>query len=158
MEFLLNVHLGLHYECLGWICPWWMSRDSWSHRLWLWLGAVRQQATPGPMHSGTSHIGSCWHVLSGRAALGLSFRECERGNGEICPFGFKDNVLLTRGSRPRYFYSLRLQPRRQLSFDSLLGKGGFCRFHFGWSFRFPDYIPPLLIVNKVWRLQCGQIF
>ena len=55
------------------------------------------------LHRGTSHIGSCWHVFSGRAALGLSFRERERGNGEICPFGFEDNVLLTRGSRLRYF-------------------------------------------------------
>ena len=26
----------------------------------------------------------------------------------------------------------------------LLGKGGFCGFHFGWSFRFPDYILSLL--------------
>ena len=30
-----------------------------------------------------SHIGSCWHVFSGRA--GLSFREHKRRNGEICP-------------------------------------------------------------------------
>ena len=35
------------------------------------------------MHRGTSHIGSCWHVFSGRA--GLSFREHKRRNGEICP-------------------------------------------------------------------------
>ena len=38
------------------------------------------------LHRGTSHIGSCWHVFSGRAAIGLSFREHERRNGEICPF------------------------------------------------------------------------
>ena len=35
------------------------------------------------MHRGTSHIGSCWHVFSGRA--GLSFREHKCRNGEICP-------------------------------------------------------------------------
>ena len=47
--------------------------------------------------------GSCWHVLSGRGALGLSFRECKRRNDQICPFSSEDNVLLTHGSRPRYF-------------------------------------------------------
>ena len=35
------------------------------------------------MHRGTSHIGSCWQVFSGRA--GLSFREHKRRNGKICP-------------------------------------------------------------------------
>ena len=35
------------------------------------------------MHRGTSHIGSCWHVFSGRARL--SFHEHKRRNGEICP-------------------------------------------------------------------------
>ena len=38
------------------------------------------------LHRGTSHIGSCWHVFSGRAAIGLSFREHKRRNGDICPF------------------------------------------------------------------------
>ena len=54
------------------------------------------------LHRGTSHIGSCWHIFSGRTALGLSFRECKRRNDQICPFSSVDNVLLTPGSRPRY--------------------------------------------------------
>ena len=55
------------------------------------------------LHRGTSHIGSCWHVFLGQAALGLSFREGKHRNGQICPSSFEDNVLLTHGSRPRYF-------------------------------------------------------
>ena len=39
----------------------------------------------------------------GRVALGLSFHERKCRNGQICPFSFEDNVLLTQGSRPRYF-------------------------------------------------------
>ena len=31
------------------------------------------------------------------------------------------------------------------------GKGGFCRFHFGWSFRFLDYIPPQLTKYGVYN-------
>ena len=49
------------------------------------------------LHRGTSHIGICWHVFSGQAAIGLSFREHKRRDGEICPFSFEGNVLLTRG-------------------------------------------------------------
>ena len=33
--------------------------------------------------------------FSGLAALGLSFREHKRRNGQICPFSFKDIILLT---------------------------------------------------------------
>ena len=46
------------------------------------------------LHRGTSHIGSCWHVFSGWAALGLSFRECKRRNDQICPFSSEDNVFI----------------------------------------------------------------
>ena len=46
------------------------------------------------LHRGTSHIGSCWHVFLGRAALGLSFRERKPRNDQICPFSSEDNVLL----------------------------------------------------------------
>ena len=57
------------------------------------------------LHRRTSHIGSC-HVFSGRVApgagLGLSFRERKRRNDQICLFSSEYNVLLTRGSRPRY--------------------------------------------------------
>ena len=41
----------------------------------------------------------------GQVALGLSFCKRERRNGQICPFSFEDNVLLTCGSRPHYFQS-----------------------------------------------------
>ena len=47
------------------------------------------------LHRGTSHIRSCWHVFSGRAperaALGLSFRERKRRNGQFFPFSLEDN-------------------------------------------------------------------
>ena len=33
--------------------------------------------------------------FSGRAALGLSFREHKRRNGQIFPFSFEDIILLT---------------------------------------------------------------
>ena len=33
--------------------------------------------------------------FSGRAALGLSFREHKRRNGQICPFSFEDIILST---------------------------------------------------------------
>ena len=55
------------------------------------------------LHRGASYIGSCWHVFSGRAALGLSFRERKRRNDQICLFSSEANILLTHGSRPRYF-------------------------------------------------------
>ena len=35
------------------------------------------------LHHGTSHVGSCWHVFLGRAALGLSFRERKHRNDQI---------------------------------------------------------------------------
>ena len=44
------------------------------------------------LHRGRSHIGSCWHVFSERAALDLSFRKRKCRNGQICPFNFEDNV------------------------------------------------------------------
>ena len=70
--------------------------------LYSWLPTALFYLHRGKSHTG-SHIGSCWHVFSGRAALGLSFRERKRRNDQICPFSFEDNVLLTCGSRPRYF-------------------------------------------------------
>ena len=75
--------------------------------------------------------------FSGRAALGLSFREHKRRNGQICPFSFEDIILLT------------VDPGRVISNhrDSRIGScqlssllGGFRQFHFGWSFRFQQII------------------
>ena len=76
--------------------------------------------------------------FSGRAALGLSFCEHKRRNGQICLFSFEDIVLVT------------VDPDRVISnhrdsshvgscqLSSLLG--GFRRFHFGRSFRFQQII------------------
>ena len=72
--------------------------------------------------------------FSGRAALGLSFRENKRRNGQICPFSFEDIILLTVD--PGRVISNHRDSSCQLS--SLLG--GFRRFHFAWSFRFQQII------------------
>ena len=78
--------------------------------------------------------------FSGRAALGLSFREHKRRNGQICPFNFEDIILLTVDPG-RVISNLRDSSRvgsselSQCQLVSLLG--GFRRFHF-------DYIPQLL--------------
>ena len=81
--------------------------------------------------------------FSGRGALGLSFREHKRRNGQILSVQLWRHYFINRGSRPRYFWSSRLQPRRQLSVVQ------FAR----WISQIPlrliisistDYIPPLL--------------
>ena len=87
------------------------------------------------LHRGTSlMIGSCWHVSRGRAALGLSFREHKRRNGQICPFSLEDVFLLTVD--PGHVISNHRDSSRvgSCQLSSLLG--GFHRFHFGWSFDF----------------------
>ena len=58
-------------------------------------------------------------------ALGLSFREHKRRNGQICPFSFEDIILLTVD--PGRVISNHRDGSCQL--NSLLG--GFRRFHFG---------------------------
>ena len=87
-------------------------RETWHNCPWQYfrsfdrgIGILSVSMAPDPfvdLHRGTSPIGSCWHVFSGRTALGLSFRECKRRTAQICPFSSEDNVSLTRGSRPRY--------------------------------------------------------
>ena len=106
------------------------------------------------LHRGTSIIGSCWHVSRGRAALGLSFREHKRRNGQICPFSFEDTILLTVD--PGRVISNHRDSSRvgSCQLSSLLG--GFRRFHFDWSFDFNRLHSTA--VNKVWCLQCGQMF
>ena len=88
----------------------------------------------------------------GRAALGLSFREHKRRNGQICPFSFKYIILLTVD--PGRIISNHRDSSRQLSVEQFAG--GFRRFHFGWSFDFNRLYSTA--VNKVWCLQCGQMF
>ena len=67
--------------------------------------------------------------FSWRAPLGLSFREHKRRNDQICPFSFKDIILLTVD--PNRVISNHHDSSRvgSCQLSSLLG--GFCRFHFG---------------------------
>ena len=72
--------------------------------------------------------------FSGRAALGLSFREHKHRNGQICPFSF-ENIVLSTVDPGRVISNHRESSRvGSCQLSSLLG--GFLRFHFGWSFRF----------------------
>ena len=76
--------------------------------------------------------------FSERAALGLSFREHKRRNGQICPFSFEDIVLLTLD--PGRVISNYNDNSRVSSCQLSSVLGGFRRFHFGWSFRFQQII------------------
>ena len=106
------------------------------------------------LHRGISLFRSCWHVSRGQAALGLSFREHRRRNGQICPFSFEDIILLTMD--PGCIISNQRDSNRvgSCQLGSLLG--GFRRFHFGWSLDFNRLYSTA--VNKVWCLQCSQMF
>ena len=76
--------------------------------------------------------------FSWRAALGLSFHEHKRRNGQICPFSFEDIILLTvdPGCVISNHRDSSCVGSCQLS--SLLS--GFRRFHFDRSFRFQQII------------------
>ena len=83
--------------------------------------------------------------FSWRAALGLSFRDHKRRNGQICPFRFEDIILLTVD--PGRVIS---NHRRQLSVEQFAG----------WISPIPlqliisistDYIPPLLTKYGVYN-------
>ena len=101
------------------------------------------------LHHGTSHIGSCWHVFSGRAAIGLSFREHKRRNGEICPF-------CCSASKAMFYYPV--DPDRVISNHRDSSHVGSCQLTVCWV----DFADSTSVystaVNKVWRLQCGQMF
>ena len=88
--------------------------------------------------------------FSGRAALGLSFREHKRRNGQICPFSFEDIILLTVD--PGRVISNHRDSSRvgSCQLSSLLG--GFRWFHFDFNRLYSA------AVNKLWCLQCGQMF
>ena len=75
-------------------------------------------------------------------------------NGQICPFSFEDIILLTVD--PGRVISNHRDSSRvgSCQLSSLLG--GFRRFHFSWSFDFNRLYSTA--VNKVWCLQCGQMF
>ena len=76
--------------------------------------------------------------FSGRAALGLSFREHKRRNGQICPFSFEDIILLTVD--PGHVISNHRDSSRVGSCQLSTLPGGFRWFHFGWSFRLQQII------------------
>ena len=111
------------------------------------------------LHRGTSHIGSCWHVFSGRAAIGLSFREHKRRNGEICPFSCS-------ASKAMFYHRLIevcgfINPWIQTALFLIIAIAA-ASAAVSWQFAgWISPIPPRLYstaVNKVWRLQCGQRF
>ena len=88
--------------------------------------------------------------FSGRAALGLSFRVHKHRKGQICPFSFEDIILLTVNPG-RIISNLRDSSRvGSCQLGSLLG--GFRRFHFDFNRLYSA------AVNKLWCLQCGQMF
>ena len=79
------------------------------------------------------------------AALGLSFREHKRRNGQICPFSFEDIILLT------------VDAGRVISNHRDSSRVGSCQLsssadHFDFNRLYST------AVNKVWCLQCGQMF
>ena len=91
--------------------------------------------------------GSCWHVFSGRA--GLSFREHKRRNGEICPC----SCQLQR----QCFINPWIQTALFLII-AIAATSAAVSWQFAWWI---SLIPPRLYstaVNKVWCLQCGQMF
>ena len=84
--------------------------------------------------------------FSWRAALGLSFREHKRRNGQICLFNLEDIILLT------------VDPGRVISNHRDSSRVGSCQLsslladHFDFNRLYST------AVNKVWCLQCGQMF
>ena len=99
------------------------------------------------MHRGTSHIGSCWHVFSERA--GLSFRE---HNVEMAKF-VRAAVQLWR----QCFINPWIQTALFLIIAIAATSAAVSWQFAGWI----SPIPPRLYstaVNKVWCLQCGQMF
>ena len=83
--------------------PWQYFR-SFDHRIVILsvFMAPDRVVLPASQNKVTSEV-----VFSGRAGLGLLCRERKRRNDQICPLSSEDNVLSTRGSRPRYFLSSR---------------------------------------------------
>ena len=74
-------------------CPWQCLR-SFDHGIVILFVFVAPDGVVLPASRNKSHrkLLTCF---SGRAALGLSFREHKRRNGQICPFSFEDIILLT---------------------------------------------------------------
>ena len=77
-------------------------------------------------------------MFLGRVALGLSFREHKRRNGQICLLSFEYIILLTVD--PGHVISNLRDSSRVGSYQLSSLLGGFRRFHFDWSFRFQQII------------------
>ena len=93
--------------------------------------------------------------FSERVALGLSFPEHKRRNGQICPFSFEDILLIVDPGRviSNLPDSSRVGSSKSCQSSSLLGGfPGFRRFHFDFNWLYSA------AVNKLWCLQCGQMF
>ena len=103
------------------------------------------------MHRGTSHIGSCWHVFSGRAGLSS---DCHFANTsvEMAKFVHAAVQLLRQ-----WFINPWIQTALFLIIAIAATSGAVSWQFAGWI----SLIPPRLYsiaVNKVWCLQCGQMF
>ena len=101
------------------------------------------------LHRGTSHIGSCWHVFSGRAAIGLSFREHK--SVEMAKF-VRSVVQLRR--------QCFINPWTQTALFLIIAIAASAAV--SWQFAgWISPIPPRLYstaVHKVWCVQSGQMF
>ena len=95
--------------------------------------------------------------FSGPAALALSFCEHNRRNGKICPFSFEDIILLTVDP------CLVISNHRdsQIAAASAAVSWAVCWVDFADSTSADHFDFNRLYsaaVNKVWCLQCGQMF
>ena len=136
--FILNLNLKSRTDiCECWqSCPW-QYFGSFDHRIVILSAFMAPDRVVLPASRNKSHrkLLTCF---SWQAALGLSFREHKRRNGQICPFSFRDIFLLTVDPG-RVISSHRNSSHvGSCQLSSLLG--GFLRFHFGWSFRFQQII------------------
>ena len=131
-------------------------RESWPSCPWQYFRSFDRGIVVLPASRNKSHrkLLTCF---SGRAALGLSFREHKRRNGQICPFSFGDIILST------------VDPGRVISNHRDSSRVGSCQLssmpvcwvdfadstsadHFDFNRLYST------AVNKVWCLQCGQMF
>ena len=111
------------------------------------------------LHRGTSHIGSCWHVFSGRAALGLPFREFMRAwKLRNLSVRFRRQCFINPWIQTALFLIITIATTSA----AVIWQIGFAGQ--GWILPIPLRLIILIsrlyptTVNKVWRLQCGQIF
>ena len=103
------------------------------------------------LYRGTSHIGSCWHVFSGRAAIAL---DCHFANTSVEMATFVRSAVQLRR---QCFINPWIQTALFLIIAIAAASAAVSWQFAGWI----SPIPPRLYstaVNKVWCLQCGQRF